>query len=72
MLLSSEQLFLDMGKKLVGLGFKDLGYEFVNIDVSNGSLHTHTNNTYLRIVGCLKRETATIDYNLTRTDFLVE
>ena len=34
-LLSSEQLFLDMGKKLVELGFKDLGYEFVNIDVSN-------------------------------------
>ena len=30
----SEQLFLDMGSKLVELGFKDLGYEFVNIDVS--------------------------------------
>ncbi|XP_065909660.1 alpha-N-acetylgalactosaminidase-like [Dysidea avara] len=28
----SEHLFLDMGKKLVELGFKDVGYEFVNID----------------------------------------
>ena len=41
-LLSSEQLFLDMAKKLVDLGFKDLGYEFVNIDVSNDSQNTHT------------------------------
>ena len=40
-MLSSEQLFLDMGKKLVDLGFKDLGYEFVNIDVSNDSQSTH-------------------------------
>ena len=32
--LCSEHLFLDMGKKLVELGFKDVGYEFVNIDVS--------------------------------------
>ena len=33
-ILCSEQLFLDMGKKLVELGFKDVGYELVNIDVS--------------------------------------
>ena len=38
-----------MGKKLVELGFKDGGYEFVNIDVSNmnyvtGSLLVHMVN----------------------------
>jgi len=76
LLLSSEQLFLDMGKKLVELGFKDLGYEFVNIDVSDGSLKGFTRTSYssslLRIVGCLKRGTVTIGCNLTRTDFPVE
>ena len=30
----SEKLFMDMADRLVQDGYRDLGYEFVNIDVS--------------------------------------
>ena len=39
----SEKLFMDMADRLVQDGYRDLGYEFVNIDVSTRArTHTHT------------------------------
>ena len=33
-LLASEKLFMEMADRIAEDGFKDVGYEFVNIDVS--------------------------------------
>ena len=35
---------MEMADQIVKLGFKEVGYEYVNIDVSD-ILHTHTQHT---------------------------
>ena len=45
---SSENLFMDMADRLVEDGYRDVGYEFVNIDVRNVTL-----NIYEQISGAL-------------------
>lgn len=52
----NEKLFMDMADRLAADGFKELGYEFVNIDVSNKNrLFIDCNSTsFCRTVGLLK------------------
>ena len=69
-----------MADQIVKLGFKEVGYEYVNIDVSD-ILHTHTHNThanykqvnllFIRIAGQLNKEIFMVDYRLTPIGFLM-